>query len=93
MRGKSLVSVWRRDSTTTANREVVSWVERAIRQPPHYPASRSELYSVITDSVQVVIGADTAVFDLWSGRGVPRGRSLDKSYLDEVRWPSGAFAG
>jgi arylsulfatase A-like enzyme len=68
--GTSLAAAWRAESSLSENL-VVSWVEQAIRQPANYPASRSALYSVVTDSSQVIVGADTAVFDVWSA-GVQR---------------------
>jgi arylsulfatase A-like enzyme len=60
--GTSLVSSWDAEHGDAAPVTALSWVERAIRQPLEYPASRSELFSVVTDSAQVIVGADTMVY-------------------------------
>lgn len=85
--GTSLASYW----TPAASSEgapqtaVVSWVERAVRQPVEYPASRSALFSVITDSAQVIIGADTAVFDLDDEPDRAVNRRTDPAFRDQIR--------
>ncbi len=68
LRGSSLRSFWEHGATSE---DVVSWVEQAIRQPAHYPASSGPLYSVINDSVQVIFGADTTFYDLRHSADVP----------------------
>jgi len=80
--GATLASTWSVDSA--ADDEVVSWVERAIRQPPNYPASRSALYSVITDSLQVILGADTSVYNVWSPSESIRRRPLRRWRKNDV---------
>jgi arylsulfatase A-like enzyme len=62
--GVSLAWTWGGAAQSRAQTPAFSWVERNRNQPPEYPASRSELFSVITDSAQVIFGADTLVFDL-----------------------------
>ena len=71
VRGDPLLSEWETAGETGPPPEIVSWVEQAVRQRKTYPASRSALYSVIDDSVQVIFGADTTVFAIWSTSNLP----------------------
>ena len=75
--GPSLVAEWQGGPALADS--VVSWVEKGIRQPNRYPASRTALYSVITDSLQIIIGADTLVLDPWSSFEIPRRVPIDSA--------------
>jgi arylsulfatase A-like enzyme len=83
--GTSLVSSWDAEHGDAAPVTALSWVERAIRQPLEYPASRSELFSVVTDSAQVIVGADTMVFDLAAMSDTSPNRYHEPVFDDDVR--------
>ena len=83
--GRSLASHWQPGSTSSGPVAVVSWVEKAINQPPDLPASRSDLYSVVTDEAQVILGADTVVFDLQAAATPSAIRALDPRFTDDLR--------
>ncbi len=82
--GTSLMPYWQGTSVPPPA-TIVSWVERTINQPPDYPASRSELLSVVTDSAQVIFGADTVVFELTAPPGTARDRRYDASFQNALR--------
>lgn len=68
--GEPLITEWENAGEQSEPAAIVSWVEQAIRQRKSYPASRSALYSVVDDSGQVIIGADTTAYDIWSSAKV-----------------------
>jgi hypothetical protein len=43
---------------------VHSWVERAIRRDPSFPASQRELFSVIADSLHLIRGPTLEIYDI-----------------------------
>jgi arylsulfatase A-like enzyme len=72
--GSSLSGYWKDPGGARPVSEV-SWVEKSANQRSEYPASKTELFSVISDSVQVIVGPDTMVFRL----GAPIDSAVDLS--------------
>jgi arylsulfatase A-like enzyme len=82
--GSSLAWTWGGAAPNRSPTAVISWVERNRNQPPDYPASKSELFSVITDSAQVILGADTVVFDLSTVEVDRRGHRGEAAFADDI---------
>jgi arylsulfatase A-like enzyme len=61
--GSTLADHWEGKVVTSQEAEI-SWVEQAVNQRLDYPSSQAELFSVISDSLQVILGPDTMVFSL-----------------------------
>lgn len=83
--GRSLSAYWEPGPRIGAQAAVLSWVEQAVNQPQDLPASRSDLYSVVTDEAQVILGADTVVFDLKASPDSAPDRARDPAFADDLR--------
>jgi arylsulfatase A-like enzyme len=81
--GSSLSEYWE-TAGDRGHATEISWVEQSLNQNPDYPSSQTELFSVITDSMQVILGPDTLVFNLNEPHSIAKDLRDDPASSDEV---------
>ena len=81
--GSPLSGYWEGEGTAGPVAEI-SWVEKSTNQLAEYPSSQSELFSVVTDSVQVIVGPDTMMFNLNEPHGSAQDLSHDPASADDI---------
>ena len=86
--GESLTLEWTDSgrASTEAGMGVLSWVEQTRNRPMWYPSAKSELFSVVDDSTQVILGSSVEAYNFVRDPGLVRDIVGDSMFAPKVRY-------